>query len=605
MNNKSVALFFFLVCLGLATNVRGEKIFYGYCAYEEPKDRTAIGYEEEPSHLGAAAFFTDDFLAPYSGGKVIGIRVAVLHDIDANVFVKKSFKEEALRKEQIRLIRGWNEVLFATPLEIDGKGLVVGYDFDNLKEKNVIGVQSFGKAREHGIYISQYGGDFVKYSNGYGSNLMVQLILEVSQERARNLMYVNYIESDEYLRKGTSLKATFSATNYGVNPIENVTIRYRYADGEQQTRVIETPSFSSGTESKWVVEITTPTHSGELVCEVIACNGVALREPFPYSQHIYSYNKSFSRKILQEQFGTERSTLTPYAQTDLNYALPGYTDKVVWVQHHVGFNEDKFTHPGSRELLFLFGNPATYNPAMMLNRRIMKGPYTVPTFAIPWSERIQELYEEELSRPAFVSLAIDGDWNRESGLLNVTLSGEAVLEEVSQDQCRATILVIENNIATNTQAGVEQLQLKEYVHQHTIREFVSSFTGEPLVWKGDTYSLSKQIVISKEWKPEDVVIVAFIAKPFNKDNLADCEVFNAEEKALPNFPLSVCSDWQKDFSFVVEDGKIVPQGDYLSIVVYNSLGQRVVNENLACGGYVVKVTTATGKSHIAKVFINK
>ena len=57
-------------------------------------------------------------------------------------------------------------------------------------------------------------------------------------------------------------------------------------------------------------------------------NGAQLPTPLTYEQMVYYYTKSYPRVILQEQFGTERSRITPYAQTDLNYALPGYEEDV-------------------------------------------------------------------------------------------------------------------------------------------------------------------------------------------------------------------------------------------------------------------------------------
>lgn len=93
---KTLLLTLTLLLLSLAIPQMGQArqtddytIFYGYCAFEEPSPKTAIGYESDPSHLGVAAYYESDFLKPFVGDQVIGIRVAVLKDVSASVFIKK------------------------------------------------------------------------------------------------------------------------------------------------------------------------------------------------------------------------------------------------------------------------------------------------------------------------------------------------------------------------------------------------------------------------------------------------------------------------------------------------------------------------------------
>lgn len=579
--------------------------YYGYCAYEEqPSVKTAIGYEEEPSLLGLGALYTPDFLKHYVGDKVVGLRIAVMFDLEkVSVFLADNVNGKNFIEKEVSLKAGWNDVMFDEPTTIGEDNIFAGYSFQNLKEKNVVAIQSFGTTDEHGIYLSQFGGKYMKYSLGYGSNLMIQLIINGDENHFKDRMYVNYVKSDEYIKKGESLKATATVHNFGINNLENVTFEYSYNGEELQQKDIQT-NIKPGQTADVALDLGVKDVTADFICNVIAVNGIELDRHFNYNMFTYLYNKSYSRKILQEQLGTENSTITPYAQSDLLYAMPGYQDKVVWIQHHVGFGEDKFTVEGSKEILFMFGNPATYNPAMILDRRIMKGPYTVPTFAIPWSERIQQLYDEELLRPAFASVDIAGRYDKGSRNLSVEVSGEIAEENLSKDNFLVTIVIVENNIMSDTQKGLEQLESQEYIHNNTVRAFVTSPCGDDVKWNGSSYTYENSITLDSKWKDKDIVVVAFVHKAMNKIDLSDCEIFNSQQALLEDIEKTGIEDVNSDdIKILVVNGSINVEGDYKSVSIYGADGCSYNNSSLTKGLYVVEVQTNSGKKIVKKLII--
>lgn len=610
---KTLLLTLTLLLLSLAIPQMGQArqtddytIFYGYCAFEEPSPKTAIGYESDPSHLGVAAYYESDFLKPFVGDQVIGIRVAVLKDVSASVFIKKNVEGTPLQQKEVHLKKGWNEVLFDTPQPITQDGsYAIGYEFDNAKEVNIIGVQSFGRAHEHGIYLSQYGGKYLKYSSGYGSNLMVQMIVRGRQrEHFINKLYVNKVTTQEDVKAGESSSLTIDATNYGINSVDYIDVSYSFA-GKQVDKLQLPVNLKPGETAAIEMPLKGLVKTGLLHTEITSFNGTQLPTPLTYEQMVYYYTKSYPRAILQEQFGTERSRITPYAQTDLNYALPGYEDKVVWIQHHVGFNEDKFTIPGSRDLLFFYGNPATYCPAMMLNRRVMKGPYTVPTFAVPWSERIQELYNEELERPAFAEIALDGEYNPATRKLDIKISGNIATDQIDPNNCVVSVAVIENNIYSTTQEGLEDVPGGEgYIQQHTIRSFATEALGSAPQWGEDGhFTYHGSTVLDNSWKDNEVNIIAFVHKKANKVNLSDNEVYNATKRALSALPTSLSPVISSDIILHVDRGRIVCSVPTRQIQIYDMWGRLHVNYDLDPGHYIVLVQTEDGVERIVKVTI--
>lgn len=584
------------------------RISYGYCAYEEPSYKTAIGYEEEPTRLGAATLYTSDFLKKFKGDKIVGMRIAVLFDIEnVDAFLRHDLDGANMASKTINLKKGWNDIFFDNAITIDDKPIGAGYFFDNLKEKNVIGIQSFGQAQEHGVYISQFGSKFMKYSGGYGSNLMVQLIVECEDEHAQNLLYLNQITSTEYLKKGEPLPIVIGATNYGINNIDNITMVYSYGDGQEIEKTL-TKTLHPNETSSWQFTLDNIGNSGMLKCRVIACNGQKLESPFSYEQFTYFYTHNYPRVILQEQFGTERSEITPYAQTDLNYALVDkYKGKVAWIQHHVGFNDDKYTIPESRELLFLFGNPATYNPAMMLNRRIMKGPYTVPTFAVPWTERIQQLYDDELSRPAFASVALSGQFDKSTGEIKLEVKGEIVEENIDTNNFTINIAIVENNLNSTTQAGLEKLGITEYTHQHTLRAMATPMSGATATWQGKQYSYSLDFTLDKSWNADNIVVVGYVAKKLNPNNLADCEIYNATEVALNQLPVSAVASIANDNPLLchIVDGQLAFNQEIKSYQIFDISGKLVQARSLPLGTYIVRIVDNRGMLHVQKIVVSQ
>lgn len=597
----------FIPSWGISQASEDYTLYYGYCAFEEPSPKTAIGYESDPSHIGVAAYYESDFLNPFVGDQIVGVRVAVLREVSATVFIKRTVEGAPLQQKEFLLKKGWNEIIFDTPQTItQGGSYAIGYEFDNAKEVNIIGVQSFGQAHEHGIYLSQYGGKYLKYSSGYGSNLMVQMIVRGSQqEHFTNKLYVNTVTTQEYVKAGESSSLAVDITNYGVNSVDYIDLSYSFA-GQQVDKVQLPVSLEPGERDTITMPLKGLGKTGLLRTEITSFNGTVLLTPLTYEQMVYTYTKSYPRVILQEQFGTERSQLTPYAQTDLNYALPGYEDKVVWIQHHVGFNEDKFTIPGSRELLFFYGNPATYCPAMMLNRRIMKGPYTVPTFAVPWSERVQELYEDELGRPAFAELILDGEFDPSERRLQLSLSGSIAMDQVDQNNCLVSVAIIENNIYTTTQEGLAGISSGGgYYQQHTIRRFATSPLGDKPQWgKDGQFAYHCTVSLDKEWRAEEIVVVAFVHKGLNKGNLADCEVYNATQKALSSLPTSLEQIGSiSPVTVSVDKGRVICSVPTQEILVYDAMGRLLSNEQLSSGCYVVVVKTQEGSTQAYKITI--
>ena len=335
------------------------------------------------------------------------------------------------------------------------------------------------------------------------------------------------------------------------------------------------------------------------VDNVSSCNSV-----------VYTADQTFPRKILLENFTTEACNKCPDGHKTLNNVLTGRTD-VIWVSHHAGYYTDDFTLPESEMLLPFYNSNSTFAPAVMLDRTLFpsalsSGNPVAPVFSVSTS-KLNNGLKEAAKIPSFVSVNIDAQYEPESRLLSVSVSGNATAP-LSGDSLLLTIYLTEDGIFSNKQSG----SYGTYTHNHLLRAVLTNGYGDPVGLPADTYaSKTYTCTLPADWKPGNMNIVAFVNN-LNIYNVLDCRVMNSETVSLAHL-LSVNETDADDGLTVYADGGVLHiEGAYDRLDLYTADGSLVKTSDLPVsaievpglesGVYLVRIIS-NGRVSVCKVVL--
>ena len=169
-----------------------------------------------------------------------------------------------------------------------------------------------------------------------------------------------------------------------------------------------------------------------------------------------------------------------------------YWDYIGW--------KDRFGRPGfadrQRTLVGLQGSRTVYTPQIMFNGKDARGSTTGGQF----DNGIRELAAK---KPA-ANISLRGQLAADS--IEVAV-GVNLTDESSRKDAALYIALSENNLVSRVTAGENKgVSLK---HDHVVRELSGPFQLAPAV-NGAAAEIKRAINIPKEWKREDMNLVAFV-----------------------------------------------------------------------------------------------
>lgn len=237
---------------------------------------------------------------------------------------------------------------------------------------------------------------------------------------------------------------------------------------------------------------------------------------------------SFLRNVVLEEFTTEKCSNCPRVAAYVHDALhdPEFAGRLNTVEHHAGYFTDIYTIPADNEWCWFYDNE--YAPAIMYDRHTPDGAIT--PISNPGSK--QELYDNirrRLREPAFVSMKVEATLDVEAQEIHVTVSGTRAKEDFTLQPARITLILTETNLVTNGQAGYAG----DYTHINVGRR-VSNTWGEVIEWDGDNYSYEYTFGYTRNYKMEDLGILAFI-HDYDSQNKTKCDIANSKAITSADF----------------------------------------------------------------------
>lgn len=339
---------------------------------------------------------------------------------------------------------------------------------------------------------------------------------------------------DGYLQVGGENIISGTITNFGVKTLTGASVTF--SNGRINiTEDISTP-LANGEPYRFTIKTTTPEGAAEENFTItVTPNGITDSQQadntFQGTQTFYT--NGFQRTILLEQFTGVACVNCPAGTRAIYALIANNTNRVAWVAHHVGFGTDIYTIDASKPYVWYFNDGgSTYAPAMMMDRTIMPSiekntPVYHPGYAT------KDLLNQQLSKPALVSVILNTTYDPSSRALSINVSGEFLAE---MPNARLNIYLAQDSIlGPQTGGGMGD----KYVHNRTIRAVLSNsgtwgdvLTNSVGSQYNETYTYTIPATIgTSACVPEQMFVVAFISN-YVSTSVAQSVVQNAAMKYI-------------------------------------------------------------------------
>lgn len=570
----------------------------------------------QKASFGAVAGLQTDKLFDYDGLQVSVIGVAVSETVsDVTIFVMKGSSAatatEVASKKVDALSGGWNYVKLDAPLTIDAsENLYVGYKMDVQESSYPAMFDASGlDDSETEMSFAYLNGEYIDLATEPDfSDLghpMIQVLVGGDESK---LETVTFLSSSifKYWPKGSEVIPNIQFVNNSFGSVESVTVDYS-VNGVTDTEKLE---FSTpvGPNSLNIMSMPLPaitiTDDVDFSYVVTHVNDKPILLP-EESYKFYAYDKqdAVERTLLMEKFYSQFCGYSPQGKEAIDEAIVGYEDRVARIYHHAGYRADLFTIDESVETAAEFG--VNYSPGTMGDRMWFDTLGSNAFNAMQWTG---DLIADFLQQDGLASLKISDSYDVETRELTVNVSGNCI---VTPDNKKITVAVTHSNYSSF------QKNAQNYMHDHFPILYLTAAGGDDLQVNADgSYDMTFKGVVPVSYNNgngtivtgnkvtinlDELRIVAFISDSWDgADN--DRYVLNSATKEAATVGASVAGVELAGVNVYSADSRIVVEGDYDTVKVFNASGMETGTEGLSAGLYIVKVTT-DGQSMVKKVAV--
>lgn len=241
------------------------------------------------------------------------------------------------------------------------------------------------------------------------------------------------------------------------------------------------------------------------VLMVLMGNLVGCVQPVEEEDPDVSGEKAFERVMLLEQFTSERCVNCPTGVAQIE-AFIGKHPNVIWLCHHAGYGDDRWTISESKTIARQLGVSGA--PSFALDRELLTAR---DAYGVSSGYNLHPFYLEYLSElPSKMTTASIGiTTTYAAGAVEIHIAGK--LKEEAPQNMRLTVVVKESGLH-GAQADNNTLMgsWTDYVHADVVRCFVSGVEGDSIVVNDLTYSADYQYELDTEWVAENCMVVAFL-----------------------------------------------------------------------------------------------
>lgn len=528
-----------------------------------------------PGSYQVGVEFTSDVIGLFVGGQITKVRFGLGSSVGASkvriypVDLEENLILEAVAEVDVpSTVKGWNDVTLPNPVTIEQNfDYIISYEYEEkgdgsyplLVDGSVnpaggmsggfLGYGDFSGNGEIGWY--DLGADY--------GNLCIQAVVKGGSFIDDDMAIDGISSSTKFIKGGEELTYRFGVKNVGNNLPKSYTLNVSL-DGNVIESLKDVIALTNSTQ---IVErtfsIPADIASGKHIISVSVAdiNGAAPTQNVDDDEaaaEFSVYTESMPRQMnLVEQYTSTNCGYCPLGTVVLS-ELQKLRDDVIWVSvHGSGMDYGHSTpDPFTTDESDAIGNTFTTGyPTATFNRYFVDDASLNPDGTLEWGLGYDSRYAaqaaEEMISPAidmsntiptFATINIDSKYDESTRELSITVSGDAVADFkslVGEDAGLTVYLTEDNLVATqleyvSTMFGVTTNEIKDYVHNNVLRDVVSeNVYGDKLSWTGETsYSNTYTVTLDSDWKPENMHVIAFIARPVtNQSYIDDVWVNNA------------------------------------------------------------------------------
>lgn len=406
--------------------------------------------------------------------KILGVRFFVGEGAvegSAYVMYELGSNETRIVEKQYSYVEGgWQYVIFDNPVDITSDADVyIGYEVQG--SGKLIGVQ---EKKSKGDYLYN-GKEWIDFKNqGLSSYcLAIQAICvggDYSAEKQHNLVVEN-LDMRHNLRAGEVVDFKAVVRNAGVKTTGKVNVKCTFGNETQnfeinglrngETKLITCTINGAGLDLKSVV---VEASEENITDEVTKDNKVS------QSVSVYAEEELFRNCILIEEFTSQSCPNCPAGIENLRKCIAGLSNpnKVAWVAHHSGFEDDIFTLTGDKSIASKFG--ANFAPACMIDR--MKVTYMYGVTELIWHPGYctPSLLEDLLVIPANATLSMNAEISMTDSVITVTANGMSYKKDAY-----ITVMLCQNGIIASQSSGGNNFE-----HGEVVRAYLTQPLGDAL-----------------------------------------------------------------------------------------------------------------------------
>ena len=426
-------------------------------------------------------------------------------------------------------------------------------------------------------------------SNDY-DNVLTKIVNSLPD----NNIALTTINTPSMLGAGNS-NISGTVKNMSVTPINSYDVTYRLDSGAvsavysvtgQNITFNSTANFTHNIPANFTI--------GNHTIEVTISNVNGTTDPDTTNnvliKSISVSSSSQSRKVLVEEFSTEKCPNCPPVATYL-HGLANADTNIVMMVHHAGYYTDPYTIAENTTMLTMFNaGGSTYAPAGMIDRyywnadmdndgTIDPGPVFWP--GTPYGGNAINARKEY---PAFVDVNISGTYNITIRELTVTVSGNITR---NYSNIGVSLWITQDNITSSAQAGYTGT----WTHHNVIRDAISGTWGDAITTPttdGSSYTKTFTYIVNSAWDLSNLHLVAMVNQ-IDANNVNNRTVLNVNTKKVDQLQqfVSVSEiESDKNFNIYPNPAKENVQISYslneskdVNIYIYNALGALVYSQN--------------------------
>ena len=515
-------------------NIEEDQMILGYYRGNEYLQEGKGGFGGNLKGVYKACIgFPKESIAAFTGCEIEHARFALTStDIsDVKFWIGSSRDRQDLCLQEVNDIKtGWNVITLDQPYTITGDSIFIGIEyFLDTSSYPLSYLWQVGYEKGSAYLYGPYGEDgefcWIDYG-GYkapaaGYSLSLQCIIKGDIPLYDYHIYGGYpnSNSDKYLRCGDLFEWGISMRNWGKYAIQGDCCFSLIIDGDEVQTV--TKEFNIGHDSNEGVGISFPIPEDiavgchDVKVSIKSINGETPKYPADdtASGVLKIYTQEMERQKNLMQYYT--ATWCPFTTHKYNYQYKKEHPEYALISIYGG---DDLQSPVGLEYWNL--NPGGSVGIIGFDRYFPNHTRTL----------IGDTHMQLRKNPSFANVNIEGDYNKETRELGITVRGQRTneLALLHNDVNLSVFLTEDAVICPQFDTDLGQW-IQDFKHKGVLRTNVSAIWGDPISWDGNNYEMHYSIKLKDEWCAEKMHVIAFIGEPFDGDNFDDINVINCND----------------------------------------------------------------------------